>query len=375
MGLHDAVRSAYVNLRRAVSENPALAYTWFAEQEVDAWKHWVSLPVRRRLWLWRHGFTSQCGKLYDFDSHGPEAYLSELGRYRFYRSVNGRHRYLLDDKLSQYWMLAEYPEHRPTAYGFLDGGYVHGVAGTEFDGDPTPVAEWLPATLRAESELVCKQVRGLGGKQVVVCEYDDGFVLDGQQVTEETLCETVEQLSGYIATEYVHQHDYAEALYPGATNTVRILTLWDEAAGELLTAMAIQRIGTDRSRPVDNYSLGGLTAEIDLETGEIGSAARKPFDGTVPWYSTHPDTGARIEGTRVPRWETVRSTVERIARRNTNIPAIGWDVVVDEDGDPVVIEANTGTDVDLLQVHRPLLADDRVEAVVSRHLPGANGHT
>ncbi|MFB6130103.1 MAG: hypothetical protein ABEJ28_04685 [Salinigranum sp.] len=34
-----------------------------------------------------------------------------------------------------------------------------------------------------------------------------------------------------------------------------------------------------------------------------------------------------------------------------------------------MIEANTGTDVDLLQVHRPLLADPRVARIASRHLP------
>ncbi|MFB6130102.1 MAG: sugar-transfer associated ATP-grasp domain-containing protein [Salinigranum sp.] len=331
MGVHGTVKSSYLALNRAVSNNPLLDHKWFAEQEVNTWSHPVSLPLSRRLWLWRRGFTSPCGTLYDFETYGPEAYLSERQRYRLYNAMNGPHRYLIDDKLSQHWMLSDYPENRPTAYGFVDRGRVHGVAGTEFDGGATPVSEWLPGALRDHSRLVLKQLRGMGGKQVLVAAYDDGdgYTLDGDPVTEAELCAEAARLSGYLVTAYVDQHAYADALYPEAANTVRLLTLWDEVAEELHTPIAIHRIGTARSSPVDNWSVGGLSAEIDLETGELGRAAQYPFTGEVSRYGRHPDTGAQIEGASVPHLEAVRSTVERIARENTNIPAIGWDVIVD----------------------------------------------
>jgi hypothetical protein len=265
-------------------------------------------------------------------------------------------------------MLSEHPEHRPTAYGFVDRGYVHGVANTEFDRRPVPVAEWFPEALRAHSKLVLKQLRGLGGHQVVVCEYDAGFSLDGEAVSEAALCERVSELSGYLVTAFVHQHSYAEALYPEATNTIRVLTMWDDERGELVVPAVIQRIGTDRSRPVDNYSQGGLTADVDSKTGTIGRAARKPFSGDLRWFSSHPDTGAPIEGETVPHWQEVLSTVRELAKENTHIPVIGWDIVLGEGGSPVVLEANTGTDITMFQVHRPLLTDPRVDEFVSRHL-------
>lgn len=372
MGLHRAVKSAYLSLGDLVSDNRFHDYKWFLEQEVNTWSHWVELPLLRRLWLWRGGFTSPCGTLYDFDARGQGSYLSELQRYRLYRAINGHHRYLIDDKLSQHWMMAADPEHRPTAYGFIDHGHVHGVAGTELDGDTVPVSDWLPSAVRRESSLVLKQLRGMGGKQVLICEYDDGYRLDGESVTEETLCDEISALTGYLVTEYIHQHAYADDLYPNAANTIRLLTLWDLPHKELVTPIAIHRIGTERSRPVDNWSVGGLSAEIDLETGTLGQAAQFPYSGEVPWYSSHPDTGAQIEGASVPHWSTIRSTIDRIARNNTNIPAIGWDVLLDESGKPIVIEANTGTDIDLLQVHRPLLEDPRVARIAARHLRGVD---
>lgn len=374
MGVHGTLRSAYLGVTRGVTDSRLTDYRWFLEQEVDSWGNWTSMPLRRRLWLWRHGFPSSFGEIYDFDAHDPEKYVSELQRYRLYNALNGRHRYLVDDKLSQYWMLSDHPKARPAAYGLVDRGHVHGTAGTEFDGDPAPVREWLPSALRRHSKLVLKQLRGKGGKQVVVAEYDGGFVLDGESVSEGTLCERVAELSGYLVTEYVDQHAYADELYPHAANTIRLLTVWDDKNGELLVPIAVHRIGTDRSRPIDNCSAGGLTAEIDLETGELGKAAQYPFWGSdgVPWYATHPDTGATIEGTAVPDWGGVRSTVEGIALENTNIPALGWDVVIDESGDPVVIEANTGTALRTLQIHRPLLEDGNLAALVARHLGGSD---
>ena len=368
MGVHGSIKSSYVMLKDVFSKNRLRDYMWFIEQEADTWRYWASLPVRRRLWLWKHGFTSPNGKLYDFDAFGPEAYLSDLQRFRLFRSINGTHRYLLDDKLSQYWMLVDFPDNRPTAFGIVDRGFVHGVAGTTFDGGPAPVSDWLPTTLQRHSKLVLKQLRGSGGNQVIVCEYDDGYVLDGDRVSEGTLCQEVSRRSNYLVSEYVDQHAYANVLYPHASNTIRFLTMWDDESGTLFHPIAVQRIGTDRSRPVDNFSRGGLSAAIDLETGTLGPAVQKPFSGEGSVYDRHPDTGSRIAGTSIPHWHTIRRTVDRIARRNTNIPVIGWDVLLDDSGTPIVIEANTGTDVDLLQVHHPLLADPGVAGIVSKHL-------
>lgn len=371
MGLHKTVKSSYLALTETLSDNVLLDYKWFLEQEADTWDNWVELPLRRRLWLWKHGFPSPMAELYDFDTYGAEGYLSELQRYRLYRSLND-HRYLIDDKLSQHWMLAGHPEYRPTAYGFVDRQRVHGIAGTTFDGDPTPIREWLPEVLRRESELVFKDLRGKGGKEVLVAEYDGVYRLDGDPITEAELCAEIEDLSGYLVTEYVHQHEYADDLYPHSANTIRLLTLWDDEAGELLVPAAVHRIGTDRSRPVDNWSAGGLAADIEVESGRLGQAAQLPFSGEVQWFDEHPDTGTRIAGTTVPHWDRVLSMVERLAKENTNIPALGWDIVLDESGEPVVLEANTGTAIRTFQVHRPLLKDPRFAEFVSRHLPEAD---
>jgi hypothetical protein len=137
----------------------------------------------------------------------------------------------------------------------------------------------------------------------------------------------------------------------------------------LFTPVGIHRIGTARSSPIDNFSAGGFSVALDLETGTLEYAVQFPFDGTASWFSSHPDTGEEIYGTQIPHWDRIRNTVEQIARDNTNIPIIGWDILLNTDGQPVILEANTGTSLDLLQVHQPLLTDPDIARVVSRYLP------
>lgn len=369
MEILDRIKSFYLTAGARLTDNRFMEWKWFVEQEIDSWHYWVSFPLRRRLWLWRHGFPSPYGKLYDIETHGPSAFLSELQRYRLYNAMNGNHRYLVDDKLSQHWMLSDYPSNRPDAHGLIDQGTFHGSSGTTFDEGPLPISEVVPSLVRTHEKLVFKQLRGKAGKEVLICEYNGGYLLDDEPISETALVERLSDLDHYLVTEYVQQHAYAEALYPHSPNTIRLLTLWDDRSGELLVPFAAHRIGTDRSRPIDNFSAGGLSAEIDISTGELGSAVQFPFDGDVTWYDVHPDTGAPLKGSQVPGWTHIRDTVEAIATANANVPAIGWDIVVDRSGEPVVIEANTGTDFDMVQVHRPLLDDPAVRRIAARHLP------
>jgi hypothetical protein len=120
------------------------------------------------------------------------------------------------------------------------------------------------------------------------------------------------------------------------------------------------------SAPIDNWSAGGLSTEVDLTDGTLGKGARYPFSGTVQWYSSHPDTGAQIEGQSIPHWEAIQDGVLKLAEQYSHLPYLGWDVVPTENGFKI-IEANDCTDVDLLQVHRPLLAEKQTREFLAQH--------
>jgi hypothetical protein len=133
--------------------------------------------------------------------------------------------------------------------------------------------------------------------------------------------------------------------------------MWTPGEAAPFVAAAVQRIGTADTAPTDNWSGGGICAPVDLATGRLGAGRMHPRKGrnAQPSYAHHPDTGAAIEGAILPHWDAVQDTVLRACTAAPLIRYAGWDVLVDRDGVPVIIEANHNTDVNLLQVHGGLL--------------------
>jgi len=90
----------------------------------------------------------------------------------------------------------------------------------------------------------------------------------------------------------------------------------------------------------------------------LSPAVAKPTSNKLQWHEKHPESGQKIAGIQVPNWTSLRSEVLRLAKLLPATPYIGWDIVVTEDGF-CVLEGNNRTDVNLYQVHKPLLLDDR----------------
>ena len=345
----------------------------FAKSEVSTWRSPVSMPIRRRLWLWRHGFLSSADVLYDLDGDNYRRYLSSYQRERA-AWLNGKRSVAFDNKLFFHWMTEPFDDQRVETYGLLRDGRFHDLRSlrSNDESDRTPgtadAAAWVVERLREDGSLVLKPVTGGGGKDVRLCSYVDGtYRVNGDEHTEAEFRELVTGLDEYLVTERVEQAAYADDLYPDAANTLRVLTIYDEEADEPYLAGVVHRIGTDRSAPLDNLVRGGLVADVDRATGELGEAVRYLGAEQLVQYDSHPDTGARIAGTTVPGWPAVRERLLEMAAALSHAPYIGWDVIVTDEGNFKVIEGNNCSGVRVFQVHRPLLDDPRVRRFYERH--------
>jgi len=331
------------------------------------------LSLGRRTWLWRRGFVPAAAGLYDFETHGPDAYLSTR---QFVRTgdINGHWRHLVENKLAAHWLLGPFDAARQPVHGVvIDGRALPAdrVRAEEGGGlalpsstDSTPAADFVADRLADEDELVLKPVFGGRGEGLVFASRGaDGYRLNDTAVTAGAFRQRMAGLDGYLVAGFVEQADYAARLYPDATNTVRILTMLDD--GEAFVAAAIHRIGTAASAPADNCSQGGLTAAIDRETGQLSEATT--IDPTQrEWHTIHPESDARIEGTAVPGWDRLCERVTAIAADLPYLPYLGWDVVVTGEDSFRVLECNNLVGVESLQVHGPLLADGRVRRFYER---------
>lgn len=335
----------------------------------DELGHPSPLTALQRLSCLRKGFLSRSVALYDSVAMGRGEYFSDWAKARMsmmydHRNVRGGYQYGLNNKLFSTAILG-HSVRVPSIYGIIEHGRV------------VPLGEAGRALLRGCWQEICDRAggcivfkptaEGRGNGVFVLAENDGRLAIDGMEVSEDSIKQRISALNEYLLVEFLQQGEYAAGLYPLTTNTIRIITLVDPDNGEIYLPVAVQRIGCRESIPVDNWNRGGICAEIDRESGILGPAAgrRGPMRQLV-WQDAHPDTGAAIRGSQVPNWAAIKQKILQAASEIAYFKWLSWDVVVLDDG-IAVIEADTVSGIETLQVHRPLLRDARVRRFLEHH--------
>ncbi len=312
--------------------------------------------------MWRRGFVSECHLIYGFDRNPMEHYLPEYHRLVRASRINRKPEVLHNKLLFEAHFKALLPIPRTLAW-ISRGAIAPLVEDPRIDSPAT-----LLAACRAQGRLAIKPFGESGGKGFHVLAWEkDRLLLNGTPLTEEALVSLVSDARDLMITEFVRQGEYAARVFPHATNTMRVLAMRDPYRNRrAFVAIAVHRFGTARCAPADSFQRGGLAAEVDLATGVLGKATTYPREGKLRWFSHHPETGAPIEGLRVPGWQNIVEHLLAATEAYDFLDYVGWDVVAREDGFSV-LEANNHSGMIFLQVFRGLLADERVRAFFEYH--------
>lgn len=134
-----------------------------------------------------------------------------------------------------------------------------------------------------------------------------------------------------------------EALNVSSVNTIRITTLLFKKKVRPLAALI--RIGNAGSQ-VDNWCSGGSLLGIDLESGQCLDWAMANDRSRI----TVLPSGIDLSKTalKVPNFNEVKAAVCRCHYRIPYIKMISWDIALDEENCPVLIENNFGG---MIQLH------------------------
>lgn len=138
----------------------------------------------------------------------------------------------------------------------------------------------------------------------------------------------------YLIQKCIHQHADMAALNPTSVNTMRILTY--RSGMEVLLIYSVIRIGR-LGTEVDNQNVGGMSTTID-ENGRLGKYA---FGGYSVDNLERTDTGVVIDGYQVPSYEKAIAMVKRLHMHVPYFNIVGWDIAIEENGEPILIEWNT----------------------------------
>ncbi len=302
----------------------------------------VKVPLFTKIkynWL---GFTDLQYVIFDLKHNDHRQYISMRERYRL-EYVNGPYASMLGQKLLFERTFREYI-HVPPIFCWVKDGRLIDLenSGQEVD---------ICSLLKTEKALIAKPNHSLGGgKGIFKISYEDGkYSVDGETVSEEELPDALRKYENFLFVKVIENHDYAKSIFPGAANTMRVVTVMNRDHSDAEVLFAFHRFGTVRSQPADNMSRGGLFAYIDLDTGTCSKA--KQLHSIDQEFSTHPDTGAAIEGLTIPYWNHILESLKKAHRAFPFYEFFAWDVVIGTDGEPYILEINRGSDLSIQTIH------------------------
>ncbi|AKU90197.1 alpha-L-glutamate ligase-like protein [Vulgatibacter incomptus] len=247
---------------------------------------------------------------------------------RFISKHNPRRLFpLVDDKLRSKALCLENGIPAPELYGVVEA---HGDL------------RELPELLAPYREFVIKPVRGAMGNGVLVVVDRDGpsYVKSSGVRLDEA--EVRHYVSGILSGLYSLSGttdramvEYRVQLHPvfgqiayGGVPDVRVIVF------KGVPALAMLRLPTSRSDGRANLHQGAIAAGIDLATGRTHHAVQ-----SNRLVETHPDTGNRVIGVQVPRWEEILR-IAAVSAEMTGLGYIGVDVVLDATQGPLLLELN-----------------------------------
>ncbi|MBR4673555.1 MAG: hypothetical protein IKP00_03745 [Victivallales bacterium] len=132
--------------------------------------------------------------------------------------------------------------------------------------------------------------------------------------------------SALVLEELINQDASIAKFHPASVNGIRITTV--RVNDKVYAYKPWFKIGRG-GQFITSATYNTYDAGIDSETGVVytpGATENREF------AEVHPDTGERILGFQIPRWDEAIAFVTELAKKLDSIRFVGWDIVLTPDG-------------------------------------------
>ncbi len=338
-----------------------VTYTKFWIRELSTM---TAMPFMARLEMWTRGFFSAAWYRYEFylKKNKPSEYVSDYQENLIASKINKKIVSIyVDDKVifplffKNFCPIVE-------NFAFINNKKIvpqsSEVVFKTFD----DVWDYI----KTKADIIIKPIGGSRGGKVNVFKNSDDpqmIFINGVLKSRDDFKQYASGLDFNIICPMVYQADYSKRFYPSTTNTIRLLTMIDPDTNKAFIAHAVQRIGTKHSFPVDNFAVGGITVDIDLDKGVLcGGSYIIPTESKKVWYTHHPETNEPISGSVIPNWEKIKETMLEVANSVSFLKIIGWDlIVVENEKGFVLLEGNNGPCFKVHQLHGGFKKNPQIE--------------
>lgn len=186
------------------------------------------------------------------------------------------------------------------------------------------------------------------------------FINGVDQISGSTIDEVLDrQGQNFVIQERIIAHKSLRDIYPNSINTFRIISyIWKD---EIILMPGIMRIGQGGS-VLDNAHAGGMFIGVN----EDGTLCKKAYTEFKSEFDYHPDTNLCFEGHKVAGYDSVLQAAKKLHELIPQIGIINWDFTIDQQGLPVLIEANiSGGSIWLIQMaHGKGAFENKLEEVL-----------
>lgn len=195
----------------------------------------------------------------------------------------------------------------------------------------------------------CDEMRGRGIYRICKDEVSDSRELYESCVKARMLVE-----------QCVESCEDLKAFHPQSLNTIRVVTISNTEKAEVFGSFF--RMGVGNSI-VDNAHAGGIFAQINVDDGVIISEG---INTRGERFISHPDSGLKIKGFKIPKWDLICETCCEAAKLTENT-ITGWDVTINNQGQVEFVEGNNRSDFDVMQSPLQVGVKRRIFALIKEY--------
>lgn len=236
---------------------------------------------------------------------------------------------------------------RKLGYGFNDKNYYSKI----FDGIRQPrilVRKVNGIVLNENYELmtVAEAMEKISMYDEVICkpsqESGSGRGIQFYKKTEKMDVEKFlrnPDYDNYVVQSLLSQHPDLDKIHAGSVNCIRICSILFDDGVYILSSVLRMGFGNskvDNATAKDNSEFDGMSCGID-ENGRLKKYAYGYNMGNR--MEQHPD-GVIFEGYQIPSYDKAVALVKKCHPRIGNFRLVSWDIAIDSEGEPVLIEAN-----------------------------------
>ncbi|MDO5759807.1 MAG: sugar-transfer associated ATP-grasp domain-containing protein [Bacteroidota bacterium] len=299
--------------------------------------------IKTHLKGWSYNDWQVCG----ITKKNRKSYLSTR-EYCCLHPFNGNYSFWIDDKLTLKYILSG-----TKAGGYLPDYYYQIedkiLALPDLDKVVYELnAEGIAKLLEDKKTLAFKLVKGSLGVGFYKAQWNEEenlFYLNEQAFSRERFVKRIKELKGYIITEYLFPHKEFAKYCDKSVGCLRY-TMGKMKRGEWREIISFMRIGTKKSKFVENYNRGGVLTFINNGNYQGGNIIGE--DSKNIQIDKHPDNDIELKGS-IPMWNEIVEVAHSVADTLPQLSYIGIDFCITNEDKIKIIEINSLTSLDVIE--------------------------